>query len=137
MVPPETRHQEVEALSLALSAFELDEPAQSAAPMTRQQVISLIHERTALLASGADYFSLLGLPAGAATEDVHDAYVELSKHLRPERLAELGIHAESLIAENLLAQLGIAFTVLTDRVRGPQYLETLRAKPRKPPRAPR
>jgi hypothetical protein len=102
--------------------------------LARHEVIALINERTAMLGRGADHFTLLGLPVGAPIEDVHAAYVELARHLRPQRLAELGIKDEAFVAQSLLAQIGIAFTVLTDRVRRPEYLETLRAKQSNRPR---
>ena len=88
---------------------------------------ALIEERTALLDRGCDHFTLLGLPVGAPIEDVHGAYVELSRHLRPKRLAELAITDEGFAAQRLLAQLGIAFTVLTDRIRRPEYIASLQS----------
>ncbi|HSK03922.1 MAG TPA: hypothetical protein VK932_21865, partial [Kofleriaceae bacterium] len=83
------------------------------------EVMKLIEQRTALLDRGADHFTLLGLPIGAPPEDVHAAYVELSRNLRPMRLAELGISDDSFAAQRLLAQIGIAYTVLTDRILRP------------------
>jgi hypothetical protein len=94
------------------------------------EVVALITERVALLDAGCDHFALLGLPVGAPIEDVHAAYVELSRHLRPKRLADLGIVDEGFAAHRLLAQLGIAFTVLTDRIRRPEYIATLRTAQR-------
>jgi hypothetical protein len=93
--------------------------------LARHEVISLINERIALLDNGADHFALLGLPIGAPIEDVHAAYVELSRHLKPARLAELKISDEGFLAQRLFAQIAIAFTVLTDRIRRPEYMATL------------
>jgi hypothetical protein len=94
--------------------------------LSKPQVVAMIAERTALLDSGADHFTLLGVPRGATVEAVHAAYVELARNLRPNRLAELGITDETFAAQRLLVQIGIAFTVLTDRIRRPEYMETLR-----------
>jgi hypothetical protein len=90
-----------------------------------QKVAKLIEERTALIEGGADHFALLGLEFDAPIEDVHAAYVELSRNLRPSRLAELGVSDENRAAQRLLAQIGIAFTILTDRVLRPEYLALL------------
>lgn len=94
-------------------------------PLAAHEVVQLIGDRLALLDTGGDHFALLGLPVGAPIEDVHAAYVELSRYLRPARLAELGISDGGFGAQRLLAQLGIAFTVLTDRVRRPAYIASL------------
>jgi len=93
--------------------------------LAAHEVISLIEERTAMLERGTDHFTLLGVSIGAPIEEIHAAYVELSRHLQAKRLVELGISDEGLVAQQLLAQIGIAFTVLTDRVRRPEYLATL------------
>jgi hypothetical protein len=93
--------------------------------LAAHEVAALIEERSALLDRGADHFTLLGLPLGAPIEDVHAAYVELSRHLRPGRLAELGIADEGFTAQRVLAQIGIAFTVLTDRILRPEYIAQL------------
>jgi hypothetical protein len=93
--------------------------------LAAHEVMKLIEQRTALLDRGADHFTLLGLPIGAPPEDVHAAYVELSRNLRPMRLAELGISDDSFAAQRLLAQIGIAYTVLTDRILRPAYLASL------------
>jgi len=93
--------------------------------LAAHEVISLIEERTAMLERGTDHFTLLGVTIGAPIEEIHAAYVELSRHLQAKRLAELNISDEGLVAQQLLAQIGIAFTVLTDRVRRPEYLATL------------
>jgi hypothetical protein len=89
------------------------------------EVMKLIEQRTILLDRGADHFTLLGLPIGAPVEDVHAAFVELSRNLRPMRLTELGISDDSFAAQRLLAQIGIAYTVLTDRILRAAYLASL------------
>lgn len=100
--------------------------------LAAHEVASLIVERTKLLDRGADHFALLGLVVGAPIEDVHAAYVELSRHLRPSRLEELGIADDGFAAQRLLAQLGIAFTVLTDRILRADYIASLAAEQRDP-----
>jgi len=95
--------------------------------LAAHEVTTLIEERTAMLDRGADHFTLLGLEIGAPAEAVHAAYVELARNLRPARLDELGISDESFAAQRLLAQVGIAFTVLTDRILRPEYMASLPA----------
>jgi hypothetical protein len=92
------------------------------------EVVELIKEQAALVSRGVDHFTLLGLPIGAPIEDIHAAYVELSRHLDKKRLTELGITDKHLVAETILAQVGIAFTVLTDRIRRTEYMATLRKR---------
>jgi hypothetical protein len=101
--------------------------------LAAREVTTLIEQHTALLDRGADHFALLGVVFGAPIEEVHAAYVELSRHLRPARLAELGIEDESFAADRLHAQLGIAFTVLTDRVLRAEYIAALHSTGRRPP----
>jgi hypothetical protein len=104
------------------------------------EVVALIKERTALAARGGDHFALLGVAVGAPIEEIHAAYVELSRNLGAKRLAELGISDKGLRAAGLLAQVGIAFTVLTDRIRRAEYvasLTELAEKAQKPSRRPR
>ena len=98
--------------------------------LAAHEVVALIKERTALLARGTDHFTLLGVEVGAPIEDIHAAYVELARHLTTKRLAELGIVDKSLLAAELLAQVGIAFTVLTDRIRRTEYIATLTPRSR-------
>jgi len=99
-------------------------------PLTASEVLALIATRTAMLDQGTDHFSLLGIPIGAHVDAVRAAYVELARNLRPDRLAELGIEDPELEAQRLFAQVGIAFTVLTNAVRREQYLATLEARAR-------
>jgi hypothetical protein len=93
--------------------------------LTAHEVVALVKELAAQLARGVDHFTLLGLPVGAPIEDIHAAYVEISRHLNKQRLAELGITDKSFVAAGVLAQVGIAFTVLTDRTRRNEYLATI------------
>ena len=58
---------------------------------------------------------------------MREAYLELARYLRPEKLAELGIADETDDARSVFAQVVIAFTVLTDPSRRADYLATLGA----------
>jgi hypothetical protein len=89
------------------------------------EVIELIHELTAKISRGVDHFTLLDVPIGASIEDIHAAYVELARNISAKRLRELGISDNQLLAEGVLAQLLIAFTVLTDRIRRAEYMASL------------
>lgn len=91
------------------------------------------HELRALIAAGSemleqsvDHFTMLGVPIGASVADVRAAYVELARNLKPERLAELQIRDQEFHARALLAQICIAYTVLTDPARRAEYIAGLR-----------
>ena len=94
--------------------------------LTASEVRGLIAAGTAMLARSVDHFTMLGLPIGASVEAVRTAYVELARNLRLERLTELRIRDQELDARALLAQVTIAFTVLTDAARRAEYIAELR-----------
>lgn len=94
--------------------------------LTAGEVRGLIAAGSKMLARSVDHFTMLGLPIGASVEAVRTAYVELARNLRLERLTELRIRDRDLDARALLAQITIAFTVLTDPARRAEYIAGLR-----------
>lgn len=94
--------------------------------LTASEVRGLITAGSKMLGRSVDHFTMLGLPIGASVEAVRTAYVELARNLRVERLTELRIRDRDLDARALLAQVTIAFTVLTDPARRAEYIAGLR-----------
>jgi hypothetical protein len=86
---------------------------------------ALIAAGTEMLEHGVDHFTMLGVPIGAAVEDVKSTYVELARNLKPERIVELGLRDLHLEARALLAQICIAYTVLTEPARRAAYVAGL------------
>jgi hypothetical protein len=94
--------------------------------LTANEVRGLITAGSTMLGRSVDHFTMLGLPIGASVEAVRTAYVELARNLRVERLTELRIRDRELDARALLAQVTIAFTILTDPARRAEYIAGLR-----------
>src|SRR3569833_1415475 len=95
-------------------------------PLAASEVRGLSTAGREMLARSVDHFTMLGLPIGASVEAVRTAYLELARNLRLERLTELRIRDRELDARALLAQITIAFTVLTDPARRAEYIAALR-----------
>ena len=87
-----------------------------------EQVEQLLASRVALLEAGADLFTFLGLPFDAPVAHVRAAYLELSRYLRPDRLAQFGINDRQHEARTVFAQAVVAMTVLTDERRRTEYV---------------
>lgn len=90
------------------------------------ELVTLISTRSLAASRGAHHFAILGVPVGASVEQVRTAYMELSRNLRTERLFELKIRDPEYRARSLLAQVCIAYTVLTDPVRRAEYVSNLK-----------
>jgi len=90
---------------------------------TARRTQALIAARMILVEQGADHFALLGVPFDAPVDVVQTAYLNLVRQLHPDKLAELGISDPN--AQRLFAQVGIAFSTLTDPARRAAYLEQL------------
>lgn len=110
--------------SMATPASELDHaltyvPSTS---LTRVHVEQLLSSRVALLEAGADLFAFLGLPFDAPVAHVRAAYAELVRDLRPDHLAELGIHDRQHEARAVFSQAVFAMAVLTDEARRAEYV---------------
>ncbi|MDQ3335686.1 MAG: DUF4388 domain-containing protein [Myxococcota bacterium] len=88
------------------------------------QVEQLLASRVALLDAGADLFTFLGLPFDAPVSHVRAAYLEFSRYLRPDRLAQFGIHDRQHEARTVFAQAVVAMTVLTDESRRAEYVSS-------------
>lgn len=82
------------------------------------EVFELINIRS----QAKDHFALLGVPVGATVDQIHEAYVEMARNLRAERLADLRIRDPEFRARGLLARICIAYTVLTDPERRATYI---------------
>jgi len=82
------------------------------------EVFALINERS----QAKDHFALLGVPVGATVDQIHEAYVEMARNLRAERLVELRIRDPEFRARGLLARICIAYTTLTDAERRAAYI---------------
>ncbi len=87
---------------------------------------ALIVELVPRLDSGADYFTLLGVPVDSAPDAVRGAYFTLARKLHPDRLAALGIPDARRDAQRLFAAINTAFATLSDPQRRSDYVTVLR-----------
>ncbi len=87
---------------------------------------ALIVELVPRLDSGADHFTLLGLPVDSAADAVRGAYFTLARKLHPDRLAALGIPDARRDAQRLFAAINTAFATLSDPQRRSEYITVLR-----------
>jgi curved DNA-binding protein CbpA len=100
------------------------------APLATREVIAA---GMAQVDAGADHFALLGIPPDATIDAIRAAYVALAHHLNPERHSELD-PATAEDAQQLLAQINVAYGVVSDPVRRADYLTELRAELERAPR---
>lgn len=133
--PANVQFRRAEALPRVPSGRSLTDPflegqatTMRPAELSQMQIRELIMSRLELLEEGADHFTFLGVPFGATVSDVREAYLELARYLRPEKLKELGIPDDRDEARSVFAQAVIAFTTLTDAVRRAEYLVSARRR---------
>lgn len=105
--------------------FEGEATTARPSPLTVQQIQHLIASRFAMLEGGVDLFAFLGVPFGAPIDHVRNAYLEIARYLRPERLAERGL-PDLDEARAVFAQAAIALTTLTDERRRREYIASIR-----------
>ena len=104
---------------------------------TLRKTKALIAARSILVEQGADHFALLGVPFDAPSDVVRTTYLNLSRQLHPDKLAELGVDDTGGVASRLFSQIGQAFAVLTDQGRRTEYMASLlRPDVALPPAAP-
>lgn len=93
---------------------------------SKKEIEALIETRLAKLEAGADYFAILGLPFEAPLDAVRNNYVETSRRLHPDSLAQVGIADDDRAAQRVLAQVNAAFNVLTDAHKRRDYINAVR-----------
>ena len=106
------------------AGFEGDKTVMLPPKMSQKQIRQLITSRLAMLEGGTDLFTFLGVPFGATPQQVRAAYLEIARYLRPERLAEQGIHDDRDEARTVFAQAVIAMTTLTNDQRRASYISS-------------
>lgn len=91
-----------------------------------REIEVLIATRIAKLEQGADYFAMLGVPFEAPIEAVRAAFVETSRKLHPDSLAQVNLTNETKQAQRVLAQVNAAFHVLNDPQKRRDYVDAVR-----------
>lgn len=117
-----------QAIDNTTGGFETVPTKALPSPLTAVQIKQLISQRFAMLEVGSDLFSFLGVPFGAPATQVREAYLELARYVRPERLNERGIRDDRDEARAVFAQASIALTTLTDERRRREYIASFRRK---------
>jgi hypothetical protein len=117
-----------QAIDNTTGGFETVPTKALPSPLTAVQIKQLISQRFAMLEVGSDLFSFLGVPFGAPATQVREAYLELARYVRPERLTERGIRDDRDEARAVFAQASIALTTLTDERRRREYIASFRRK---------
>jgi len=115
----------------ATAEFDGERTTMRPAALTVTQIEQLIASRLAMLESGVDFFTFLGVPIGAPAGHVREAFLELARYLRPDRLAQHGIRDDRNEARTVYARALIAMTTLTDDGRRADYLSTFGSSPRR------
>ena len=89
----------------------------------KKEIETLIVARIEKLEKGCDYFAILGLPFEAPLDAVRNNYVEISRRLHPDSLAQVGID-DAKPAQRVLAQVNAAFQTLTDANKRRDYINS-------------
>lgn len=101
-------------------------PRRNATPTAMtNEVALLIKQRLAVLESGGDHFTLLGVARESSPTQIQKAYFALARQLHPDRLSALGIVDETRSAQRLFAQVNTAFAVLGDAKKREVYIDVL------------
>jgi curved DNA-binding protein CbpA len=74
------------------------------------------------LARAPDLFARLGVPRGATSDEVKDAYLRKVKQFHPDRLASLALSDIQDALREVLSALNEAYAVLSDRNKRSEYL---------------
>lgn len=117
-----------QAIDHTTGGFETVPTKALPSPLNAMQIRQLISQRFAMLEVGTDLFSFLGVPFGASATQVREAYLELARYVRPERLTERGIRDDRDEARAVFAQAAIALTTLTDEKRRREYMSSFRRR---------
>ena len=113
--PPQTRRANPTTVPPELMGGAADE--------TRR----LIASKVVQIDTGADHFTVLGVPRSASAVEVRTAYFGLAKRLHPDRLQAVGVDDMANDAQRLFARINQAFGVLNDPQKRHEYLRVMTA----------